>query len=185
MNATTTHEEISLETALKAVIVYDDLDFAVRVAAFLERAAMRATEVMNWDVKPWRLDVLKKASLAEAAIAEAADADLIVLALIENHPVSNDLLDWLENWGTRRRIRDAAVMLFCLNEEAAASPLWYRLEWFTKARGLAFLGGHSFWEEEDSLHFIQHIQPLRSLATPVAEPVESALRPPQHWGINE
>ena len=81
MNAIATHEKRLFEMTLKAAVIYDDFDFAARAAALLERVAIRADEAMKWDVKPWRLDVLKEPSLADTALDETADADLIVVAL--------------------------------------------------------------------------------------------------------
>jgi hypothetical protein len=95
---------------------------------------------------------------------------------------------WLENWEARRQIQDAAVMLLCLNEDAASSPLWNQLERFTKSHGVAFLGGHSLWDEEDSMHFIQRRQSSGWFATSAVEAFANRSRPPQHWqhwGINE
>jgi hypothetical protein len=79
MNAIATHEKRSFEMTLKAAVIYDDFDFAARAAALLERVTIRADEAMKWDVKPWRLDVLKTSSLANAALGETADADLMWL----------------------------------------------------------------------------------------------------------
>ena len=60
MNAIALPEEPSFKMTLKAAIIYDDFDFAARAAALLDRAAIRTDEAMKWDVKPWRLNVLKQ-----------------------------------------------------------------------------------------------------------------------------
>ncbi len=99
MNAIAIRDERLIEMTLKATVIYDDFDFATRAAALLERVALRVHEAMKWDVKPWRLDVLKQSSLAEVAGAEAADADLIVFALSKTHSPPPELTVWLEDLG--------------------------------------------------------------------------------------
>jgi hypothetical protein len=61
---------------LPGVVIYDDFDFAARAAALLDRAAIRTDEAMKWDVKPWRLNVLKQPS-PTAALGEILGADLM------------------------------------------------------------------------------------------------------------
>ena len=104
---------------LKAAVIYDDFDFAARAAALLERAAIRADEAMKWDIKPWRLNVLKQPSLADAALSETIGADLILVALCKTHLLPDELKDWLEDWTMKRQVEDAAMMLFCPEENAS------------------------------------------------------------------
>ena len=85
MNAIAIRDESLFEMTLKATVIYDDFDFAARTAALLEPVAARVREAMKWEVKPWRLDLLKQPTLAETALAEAADADLLVFALSRTH----------------------------------------------------------------------------------------------------
>ena len=102
MHAVVAREKRWLEPTLKAAILYDDFEFAARTAALLERAVVRSAEAMQWEVKPWRLDLLKPSSLADAALAETADADLMVVALSRTHLPPDTLLEWLERWAQRR-----------------------------------------------------------------------------------
>ncbi|HUA69214.1 MAG TPA: hypothetical protein VMA13_11760, partial [Candidatus Saccharimonadales bacterium] len=64
MNAVALPKSSPYGTVLKAVIIYDDFDSATRATALLERVAVRADEGMKWDIKPWKLDVLKQPTLA-------------------------------------------------------------------------------------------------------------------------
>ncbi len=188
MNATAVQDERLFEMTLKAIVIYDDFDFATRAAALLERAALRAREAVKWDVKPWRLDVLKQSSLAGTAGAEAADADLIVLALGRIHSPPVELTAWLERWESHRQIKDSAVMMLSPGEPATPTPLWHELKQFAGRHGLAFLSSHAVRESADSMQFVHRLWQRRQPDAPVfglpAEPPHP-LRPPRHWGINE
>lgn len=185
MNAIAIQDEGLFEMTLKATVIYDDFDFATRAAALLERAAIRAREAAKWDVKPWRLDVLKQPSLAEAAEAEAADADLIVFALSKTPSPPAELTMWLERWAAHRQIEDAALMALFPDEFAAATPLWYELEQFAEQYGLAFLSSHNVRANGDSMQFIHQLW-QRRLPTALAFGLSAdPPRPPRHWGINE
>jgi hypothetical protein len=185
MNAITIGDGSLFEMTLKATIIYDDFDFATQAAALLERAAIRVRETITWDVKPWRLDVLKQSSLAEAAEVEAADADLIVFALSKTHSPPLELTEWLERWAAHRQIEDAAVMALFPDEPAAATPLWRELEQFAERYGLDFLSSQNVRENGDSMQFIHQLWQRRLPAALAFGLPADPPRPPRHWGINE
>lgn len=185
MNAVVAREKQLLEPTLKAAIIYDDFDFAARTAALLERAAMRSDEAIEWDVKPWRLDLLKPSSLADAALAETADTDLIVVALRKTHLLPNALLDWLDRWAERRQIRDAALMVLCPEENAGPRSSWSRLKEFAAWRGLLFWDQRRWSDENESTDFVHRLWRQKK---PVNPAVSWSVDPPHsacHWGINE
>jgi hypothetical protein len=188
MNAIAIRDESLFEMTLKATVIYDDFDFATRVAALLERVALRVHEAMKWDVKPWRLDVLKQSSLAEAAVAETADADLIVFALSKAHSPPAELMVWLEHWESHRQIEDLAVMVLSPDEPAAATPLWQELKQFAGRHGLAFLSSHDVRDSGDSMQFVHQLWQRRQPALSALElraDLPHPPRPARHWGINE
>ena len=188
MNAIAIQNERLFEMTLKATVIYDDFDFATRAAALLERVAVRVHEVIKWDVKPWRLDVLKEASLAGAAREEAADADLLVFALSQTQSLTPELTVWLEDWGAGRQIRDTAIMILSPRERAAATPLWHELNRFAGRQGLAFLSSHEVRENGDSMKFVHQLWQRRQPAAPAfGSPANSPhpTRPPLHSGLNE
>ena len=185
MNAIAMQDESRFETTLKATVIYDDFDIATRAAALLERAAIRVHEAVKWDVKPWRLDVLKQASLAEFARAEAADTDLIVFALSKTPSPPAELTAWLEDWEAHRQIEDAAVMVLFPGEHAAALPLWRELKQFAERHGLAFLSSHDVRDNGDSMQFVHRLWLQRQSAVPVLGPPADSPHPLRHWGINE
>ena len=188
MNAIATQENRLFKMTLKAAVIYDDFDFAARAAALLERAAIRTDEAMKWDVKPWRLDVLKQPSLADAALDETIDADLIVVALRKTPSLPDELMDWLENWAMKRQTEDAAMMLFCPEENAASMPLWHELKEFAEWHSLLFLGSRNLRDDGDSMDFVHRLWQRKQPPQPVVPTLESFAESPHpsgHWGINE
>ena len=188
MNAIAIRDGRLFEMTLKATVIYDNFDFATRAAALLERVAIRVREAMKWDVKPWRLDVLKQSSLAEAAVAEAADADLIVFALSKAHSPPPELTAWLEHWEAHRQIEDTAVMVLSPDERDAATPLWHELKQFAGRHGLAFLSSRDVRDNGDSMRFVHQLWQRRQPVVPGPELIAGLPhppRPPRHRGINE
>jgi hypothetical protein len=149
MNSVAVQKKRLQEPPLKAAIIYDDFEFAARTAALLEHAAVRSDETTQWDIKPWRLDLLRPSALGDAALAETADADLVVIALGRTHLPPDSLLNWLERWAERRMVPNAALMVLCPEETAGPMSSWERLKEFAGRQGLLFLGSRRAPEEED------------------------------------
>jgi hypothetical protein len=165
-------DESSVNAAFKAVIIYDDISYAARAAAALERAAAGADPGMKCDLKIWRLEALRQPTQAAICLAVAADANLVLFALNERHPPRKTLLNWLKDWAANRKIKDAAVTLLG-PLAAAATPLRNEIEYFARRHGLAFLGADETWEEGAAA---VDFGPQPALET---APVTS------HWGIND
>jgi hypothetical protein len=188
MSAIATKQKSLFEMTLKAAVIYDDFDFAARAAALLERVAIRADEAIKWDVKPWRLDVLKEPSLADAALGETADADLIVVALRKTPSLPDELTGWLESWAMKRQTEDAAMMVFCPEENAASTPLCHSLKEFAEWHSLPFLGSRNLREDGNSTDFVHRLWQWKQPPQPVGPMLESfaeSVHPSGHWGINE
>ena len=181
MNAVAVKNDSFFGATLKAVVVYDDFNFAAHAAALLDGAASRTGQELRWDVKPWRLDILRQLSLAETAEVEALDADVIVFALVETHSLPEDLLNWLEHWATHRKIEDAAVMLIQPGWDSAFAPLAGSLRSLAESRGLTFMGGHEMWPDALSGPSAR----VRPSSTPEFPPVAETPQFPDHWGLND
>jgi hypothetical protein len=188
MNAITLQEERLIKMTLKAAVIYDDFDFAVRAAALLERVAIRADEAMNWDIKPWRLDVLQEPSLADAALDETADADVIVVALRKTPSHPDELMNWLESWAMKLQTEDPAMMVFCPEKNAAPTPLWHELKEFAEWRSLHFMGSCNLRDDWNAMEFVHRLWQWKQPPQPVVPTLESfaeSAHPSGHWGINE
>jgi hypothetical protein len=188
MNVIATHEERFSKMTLKVAVIYDDFDFAARAAALLEHVAIRADEAMKWDVKPWRLDVLKESSLADAALDETTDSDLIVVAVRKTPSLPDELVGWLESWAMKRQTEDTAMMVFCPEENAASTPLWHELKEFAEWHSLPFLDSRNLRDDGNSMEFVHRLWRRKQPSQPVASTLESFAElphPSDHWGINE
>jgi hypothetical protein len=186
MSAIAVHKERLPDTVFKAVIIYDDFDSATYATALLERVALRADEAIKWDIKPWRLDVLKQPTLAALTVAVAANADLIVLALNRIHSTPVELLAWLKNWAEHRRIEDAAMLALSPDGSHTQSKYWNDIRAFAKQRDLTFLGNHNVWNDGNSASLVHRLHQRKQLVALVSLPsMAERLPTPHHWGINE
>src|SRR6267378_1405792 len=125
---------------MKALIIYEDFNRAAKAIATLQRAAHHADATLEWDIWPWRLDMLKLPSMAAEALMEAIDADLIVLVGCCAQSILVWLPDWLEQWAIRRHIEDAALSVIRDRTSggfaAQAAP---ELSRFAARHGLSFI----------------------------------------------
>jgi hypothetical protein len=104
---------------MKALIMYHDFAFAVRANAVLQHAAQYSDIRVQWNIRPWRLDLLKFPAAAEDAQAEAVDAHLIVFGSRCALSFPLWLQDWLEQWAKCRQIKDVALAV--IHEDSADS----------------------------------------------------------------
>lgn len=174
------------DTVLKAVIIYDDFDSATHATALLERVALGADESVKWDIKPWRLDVLRQPTLAALTVAVAAHADLVVLALGQGriHSTPAELLSWLKDWATHRQIEDAALLALPVGDTEMPAGSWNELKAFAEEQSLIFLGQHKAEAEENSA-LLGHRWQRQLVALGPERVFAGRLPPPPHWGINE
>ena len=111
MSVTTQSDEEIFETTMNAVIIYDKCNVAANANAMLAGAAHRTDETMRWNVKPWRVDVLKLAPAADVALADAVQAHVIVLAMREVESFLPWLMDWLERGLPAGTFKEAALAI--------------------------------------------------------------------------
>jgi len=127
---------------MKALIIYDDFAGAARAGAALQHATWSANVSVDWDIRPWRTDVLRVASAADEALIEAADADLIVFAGFAAYSLPAWLTEWLKRWVLRREIEDAALaMIRGMDAGTLAVPAIAQLSRFAARHGLSFILG--------------------------------------------
>jgi hypothetical protein len=118
--ATVIRNETAVVESLKAVIVYDTFNSAVRAKRMLQDH--RTDEPIVWNIKPWRVDILKLPQLELEALREAADAHLILIAGDRVQSLLPGLLDWLERWASCRRIKEAGLALWDGFTPAGSQP---------------------------------------------------------------
>jgi len=106
---------------MKALVIYDDLAVAAEANARLQRATHHPNAAVQWNLRPWRLDMLKSRPTADEALTDAADAHLIVLAIRRTPSLPAWLIDWLKQWATLRQTPDAALAV--IGDEYAKASL--------------------------------------------------------------
>jgi len=127
-------------STMKALIVYDDATCAATTNAILHRAADRADISVKWDIRPWRLNMLRFIPTAEEAMSDAADAHLIVFAIRNTQSLPAWLMNWLERWAVLRQSPGAALaILGCGTAEASVA-----MRQFARRFGLSFI-----WEGQE------------------------------------
>jgi len=94
---------------MKALIIYDDFYSAVKANASLQHSAHNADLSVQWNIRPWRVNILKFPPTSDEALTEALDAHLIVFAGHSAQSLTFWLERWLEQWAKYRRIKDAAL----------------------------------------------------------------------------
>ena len=125
---------------MKALIIYDDFTAAARAGAALQHATWSANVTTDWDIRPWRTDVLRVASAADEALIEALDADLIVFAGSGAYSLPAWLEEWLKRWVMRREIEDVALgVIRDTNAGTLAVPAVPQLCRFAARHGLSLI----------------------------------------------
>jgi hypothetical protein len=188
MRATAVRSDRVLERTMKAVILYDEVDFARKAQAMLARAGHRTDDTTQWNVKPWRVHLLALTGIADAALTDAADAHLMVLEVRHQAELSRWLSDWLEQWATRRQIQGAALAVFDGgNHGTCSASAAVELSQLAERHGLSFILGDMGPAEDESASLGRSLQGRERVLTPtlpqrMAVPVLDYSR---GWGINE
>jgi hypothetical protein len=142
---------------MNAVLIYDDFMVAAKANGLLKSSAHRSDGAMQWNVKPWRVDMLKRSPMAAEALAGAADAHLIVLALRQSGSIPTWLMDWLEQWARRRQVPDAALAVKDGgNADTLPARVMPKLSQLAARHGLSFIFDHIGPIEEGLAPFARH-----------------------------
>jgi hypothetical protein len=137
------------DSAIKALIIYTDFLSAAKANATLECSAKNLHFSMHWDIRPWRVDLLRFPSTAQEAWTEAIDAHLIVLAGRHAHWLPLWLQNWLEHWATSRRVEAAALAVIGVEPSAAPSTIAsLNVQVFAQSHGLTLMFDDSRAAEE-------------------------------------
>ena len=152
---------------MKALILYHDFLSAAKANAALHHSV--AGVQIEWNIRPWRVDMLKFPPLAGEAAADALDAQMILFVGRCAEILPFWLQDWLNHWAARRHFPD--VVLAAMSDTIPAAPRDFtQLTQFAHRHGLSLLLG-------DQL--TAHPIPLL--------PTTTAITPALHrdWGLND
>jgi hypothetical protein len=105
---------------MKALIIYRDVTSAAKANAILQRSFHSSDFSVQWNIKPYRMEMLKFPPNAQMALADATDAHLLIFAGCNAQFFPFWLHDWLERWAKVRQIKDVALAVF---QNASSDPL--------------------------------------------------------------
>jgi hypothetical protein len=187
MNATQNQEKPLAGANPTAIIVYDDFALAAKANSMLWKAVDRTDEAGQWNVKLWRLDLLRLSPSAEQALMEAADAGLIVIAMRRDQFLPIWLAEWLEQWARHRQIHDAALAVYGGGSgDAVSSPLTVELSQFSRRHGLTFICDVPVEAADESASFLLQLRERETTLTPALKKnFEQGQNGYQRWGLNE
>jgi hypothetical protein len=176
------------DSTMNALIIYQDFASAAEANTVLQHTTQHSDVRVQWNIRPWRVDMLKFPPTAEEALGDAADAHLIVFvgSCVESLPFW--LRHWLEHWAKCRQIQNAALAVLRGENGAALSALaTHHLSLFAEQHGLSFIVDGSFTAEA--------AEKFSASNAHKDKPQPISTRPPlydatihdryRHWGINE
>src|SRR5688572_10774023 len=108
----------NLDSSVKVVIAYDNLDVAKRAEAVYDRLAQRLQQTFEFQQRLWRFDVLEEESLRAQAVRDAADADIVIVAMKDDKEVPEAVRSWLES--LLGRLSGAAALVALLDRPGAS-----------------------------------------------------------------
>jgi len=124
--------------AMKAMVIYDSFVLAAKANSLLQSAAGKSSCELEWDIKPWRANLLNLPGFMDEARAEGNEARLIVIALENLNSLPFWLEQWLEEWAVERKFEEAALAVLSPDPRGnlAFFPQAYRL---ASRQGLTFI----------------------------------------------
>jgi hypothetical protein len=176
---------------MKALIIYDDVDSAERAVGILRRAASQGRVHSQWEIKPWRVGLLRLPKAAEKALLEAVDADAIVFADLRGSRLPTWLKDWLMQWGVRRQPGEPALVVTCASPPNKPCGVSHELLRFAAQNNLDLIVQANPSLPINRLVAPALVPPLEeSILSPASEqtPISQAASHNglyRHWGINE
>jgi hypothetical protein len=182
------HRPNPRNSTMKALIIYDDVTRAANTNAVLHRVAHRADMAVKWDIRPWRLNMLKLPATAGLALRDAVDAHLIVFAIRRINKLHVWLMNWLEQWATLRQTPDAALALVGDGTaKASMAPATVAMSRFARQNGLSFFfNNHGEINNKPAFSDPSPNEEISYVLAP-SPPVRPAPNSSAHlaWGIND
>ncbi len=98
-------------TAIKAVIIYEDFDTAIRAKNFAEELERALGCACQWGDSLWRSNLLESPLIADEAALDAADCDYLIVSLRGDHALPYSTQQWIEAQLDRAAARDAGLIV--------------------------------------------------------------------------
>jgi hypothetical protein len=156
------------DTAMKALIIYDDLTCAVNTNAVLHRAAHQADVSVKWDIRPWPLNMLEFLPTADPALPPW-------------------LMNWLERWAALRQVPDPALAVVGDRDaKSSTATATVDVSRFSRQFGLSFIRRYD--EADDDMGILDPVSTERKavgLRVPPYLGTLSNVNADLVWGIND
>jgi hypothetical protein len=123
--------------SIKIVVAYDSIATGQRAEAIYQRLAQRLGDNFDFEQRFWRFDVLEEESIRAEAARHAANADILIVATIEDQKLPEGVQHWLESSLQQHSGTAALVALL----EHPSAPVQPYLE------GIAQRGGMDFFAQ--------------------------------------
>jgi hypothetical protein len=176
------------DSAMKAIVIYDDLAIATKAITALQRASHHPNAAVKWNLRPWRIDMLTLQPTADQAIIDGADAHLIVFALRRASSLPVGLIDWLEQWAALRHTPDAGLAIIGEgNAKASLAQATVELSQFARRCGLTVICDNRGEINDESAFFRDNSTNSESSALSTHPELRRGANHGAHyaWGINE
>ena len=176
------------DSAMKALIVYDDLAIAVRANVALRHSARNADFAVRWKVNPWQIDMLKFSPTTEEALMDALDAHLVVIARSSAKSSTFWFRGWVELWAERHQIQGAALALLGYgSSDGLPAPVIDEFSSLAQRHELSLIFDEGPRGKNQSNFIQQSLGGQKLLASKPVMPIpdEQVRHPYSHWGINE
>ena len=176
---------------MKALIIYSNFAAAARANAALQHSVLNAGCAVQWNIIPWRADMLKFPPTSGEALADATDAHLLVFVGRCAESLPFWLQAWLEEWARCRQIGDVALAV--IREESAdnfSTSTATELSHFATRHGLNLIFDNNLApaSSKDRPSFTEGRLPERKPPTTSITPQFSDARVRNEyrdWGIND
>ena len=98
-------------TPVSVLVVYDQQDRALRLKATLDEISSNAGPDFEFELRPWRSDILDLPECINELLEDLHDCDLLVVTFSGNGGgvISPRLADMIEEWSRNSHRKDAAL----------------------------------------------------------------------------
>jgi hypothetical protein len=128
---------------MNAIILYDSFGLASEANILLQRASANAGSSTDWNVTPWRTQMLRSQMFSRLALNEAADAHLVICAWMNSRNFNQWIEDWLEQWISCHPGEELAIAILGENDDIRSCSVTTELSRFSELHGVSLIIGQT------------------------------------------
>ena len=159
-------------SSLALAIVYEDCDTHHQATRLYEFLLRKLNEDAHVTAAWWRTSLVPDPKLSRAAARSIAEADLIIIAVHEEHEPSELIKSWMHSWpmASRRSVKLISMLLGVGDDPGQPG------DWDACLRSLA---------EEKGLCYVPGSPEALNLSEASEGGEDGSIEPYAHWGLNE